>query len=223
MITCIQYVVPGTVITPFYEGVTLRVFKWNGKVYYASNRRLDARESKWGDSKNFYTMYQEAKGPSEDELFDKDCPYSHTMYVFTIVHPDILNATRQHVIDPYIVLIKRKMINIKRPKSQIKPGIWNDVRTDVPLRVVSGGGVYKVFTILENHENFGIRISLYDNDITLLYKWSEKTEVPISLMVVQSRNQDNQDLPGSRNYVFESLPQIVARLIKSQISASDAY
>ena len=51
-------------------------------------------------------------------------------------------------------------------------------------------------------EELGIAVSPFDNDITLLYKWSERTGVPISLIIVQSRNQDNYHLPGSKNYVF---------------------
>ena len=75
----------------------------------------------------------------------------------------------------------------------------------------------------EWQQSLGIRVSPYDNDITLLYKWSEKTEVPISLIVVQPRNSENASIPGSKNYVFESLPQLVSRLLQKSLSASEAY
>lgn len=82
-----------------------------------------------------------------------------------------------------------------------------------------------MFGLSKDHcrsHSLGIQISLYDN-ILLLYKWSEKTDVPISLIVVQSHNQENEHLQGSKNYLFESLPQIIAHLLEEEFSASEAY
>ena len=51
----------------------------------------------------------------------------------------------------------------------------------------------------------------------------DSDSVPISLIVVQSHNQENKHLLGSKNYVFESLPQIIACLLDEELSASAAY
>lgn len=54
----------------------------------------------------------------------------------------------------------------------------------------------------------------YDNDVTLLYKWAEVFQVPVRLIIVRPRTpQDIDIVSGTRTYAFESLPQIVQRLV----------
>lgn len=53
----------------------------------------------------------------------------------------------------------------------------------------------------------------YDNDITRLYKYAERSSLPTELILVRARTEeDPEDAPGTEKYVLESLAEIVARL-----------
>jgi hypothetical protein len=88
-----------------FEGVIIRVIKHGGKVYFMTYKRLYAGKARWASSPTFLDMYTEAKGPTADELFDKDKLYSPFSYIFLVVHPALLTATRQHVTAPYVVYL----------------------------------------------------------------------------------------------------------------------
>jgi hypothetical protein len=65
---------------------------------------------------------------------------------------------------------------------------------------------------------------IYDNDVTLLYKWAEVFQLPISFIIVRPREPgDEQFISGTDKYVYESLQALVARLIENQTSPSEIY
>lgn len=86
------------------EGTMVRIFKWNGKVYCSSHRKVDCSRSRWGTKKTFKTMYDELGGPFED-LFDKEKLYSPHCHFFLIVDPSILIATKQRVGNGYLAYL----------------------------------------------------------------------------------------------------------------------
>lgn len=56
----------------------------------------------------------------------------------------------------------------------------------------------------------------YDNDITRLYKYAEKSKLPIDLIIPRSRTEeDDHILSGTEKYVLESLEELIQRLEKS--------
>lgn len=74
----------------------------------------------------------------------------------------------------------------------------------------------------QNIANF--QASPYDNDVTLLYKWADFFQVPVSFMIIRPRTpQDTGILAGITTYVFESLPLIVQRLIDQGESPASIY
>ena len=62
----------------------------------------------------------------------------------------------------------------------------------------------------------------YDNDVTLLYKWAEVFQVPVQLIIVRPRTQQDINITsGTDTLVFESLPMIVQRLTLEQETPAD--
>jgi len=86
------------------EGTMVRIFKWNGKVFCSSHRKVDCSRSRWGSKKTFKAMYDELSGPFES-LFDSDKEYSPYCHCFLIVDPSILIATKQNVGTGYLVYL----------------------------------------------------------------------------------------------------------------------
>jgi hypothetical protein len=64
----------------------------------------------------------------------------------------------------------------------------------------------------------------YDNDVTLLYKWANIFQVPIRLIIVRTRTpRDIGVINGTENYIFESLPMIVQRLVQEAETPAGMY
>lgn len=69
-----------------------------------------------------------------------------------------------------------------------------------------------------------INVSPYDNDITLLYKWANAFQVPISLMIVRPRESQDVDITsGNKSYVYESLSNIVYRFMNEHRDPGEMY
>ena len=79
------------------EGVLIRVFKWNGKIYHSSHRRFDVSRSRWGDSLPFLTIYKMLGGPEGNELFSEDEMFSPYVHFFLAEHPGLLHVTKNQV------------------------------------------------------------------------------------------------------------------------------
>lgn len=69
-----------------------------------------------------------------------------------------------------------------------------------------------------------VNVLPYDNDVTLLYKWAEVFQVPIQLTVVRPRTDADIDVfTASKNYVFESLPLVVERMVATGNTPADIF
>jgi hypothetical protein len=103
-----QFLTATTVIKPIFEGVVIRVIWWGGRSYHFTHRKIEPVRSRWGSSPSFLTMYEEAGGPTDGELFDTAHPYSTTCYFFLVCHPALLVGTRQRVETPYLLYLARQ-------------------------------------------------------------------------------------------------------------------
>ncbi len=118
-----QYPVAETEVKRLFEGVVFRVIWYKGQSYHISHRKVVPMRSRWGSSPTFLSMYTEAGGPTDDQLFNTSKPYSTTCYNFLIVHPSLLVGTRQDVKVPYVVhLMNFEMDLSSRPSSDIAVG-----------------------------------------------------------------------------------------------------
>ena len=62
----------------------------------------------------------------------------------------------------------------------------------------------------------------YDNDVTLLYKFVGISGLPTNLIISRSRKPGESGF-GSNNLLFESLTDVIARLVKSNHTPADMY
>lgn len=108
-----------------FEGVVIRVLWRKGKLYRITHKRINPQKSRWGSSKSFLTMYDEAGGPTAEQLFDTTKPFSSTSYDFLIVDQSLLVGTRQRVNCPYIVCLAQRTVDVKRPAEEVAPGLAN--------------------------------------------------------------------------------------------------
>lgn len=56
--------------------------------------------------------------------------------------------------------------------------------------------------------------SQFDNNVTLLYKWAVQSGFPLKYIVIRPRLATDTSLTGAENYVFETLPGMISRLMK---------
>ena len=96
------------IIKPKFEGTLLRVFKYDGKVYHSTHRRLNANKSRWGRSATFMEMYTELGGPKDEDLFDPKFSYSPFCHLFLIVHPDVLVVSKISLNPGFLVYLGPK-------------------------------------------------------------------------------------------------------------------
>ena len=111
-----------TEIKRVFEGVVIRVIWHNGKSKHLTHRRIKTERSHWGSSPTFLSMYNDAGGPTDEQLFDTSKQYSSTCYVFLVSHPSLLVGTRQKITKPYIVYLTRYEMDLKRPDNEIARG-----------------------------------------------------------------------------------------------------
>jgi hypothetical protein len=62
-------------------------------------------KSRWGNSDFFPTIFTKGGGPKDVELFDMSKNYSPWCYVFMVVDPKLLVASKQIVKSPYVVFL----------------------------------------------------------------------------------------------------------------------
>ena len=99
-----------TVIKPIYEGVIMRVIYYEGQCYRLTHKKIRPLKSRWGNLPFFTQMYKAAGGPQDHELFDLTKTSSPYCYVFLVVHPKLLMASREQIKDPYVVLLTVKKL-----------------------------------------------------------------------------------------------------------------
>ena len=77
-----------------YDGCLMRVWKHKGRVYHSTHRRLEASNSSWGNSDYFTALYAKYGGPSDNELFDPEKPYSSLCHIFFIVDRNLMMSSK---------------------------------------------------------------------------------------------------------------------------------
>lgn len=75
-------------IKPFFEGIRVRVFYHNGKMYVSNDKKINVDKSKVSNSITFLEMYESLGGPPVEELFNITKKYSPWVYHFTISTPE---------------------------------------------------------------------------------------------------------------------------------------
>lgn len=169
-----------TIIKRVFEGVVFRVILYKGKVLRITHRKITPLRSRWGASPYFITMYTEAGGPTDEQLFDMTKPYSSSCYVFLVVHPSLLVGTRQKVNHPYIVHLVTHQMTLPYLPEEIGEGLsafptnskingWVDepfIHTPQSLSIDDANGYlqfgyYKPFTVSDRRLQTGEALIVY--------------------------------------------------------------
>ena len=87
-------------ITLGEEGTVVRVFKLNGVTYFAGQKKLDVRRSRWGKTKPFLEIFTELVGKQPEDVVEEG-----EVATFILVHPDLLFASKQDIGKGYAVLL----------------------------------------------------------------------------------------------------------------------
>lgn len=67
-------------------------------------------------------------------------------------------------------------------------------------------------------------VSIFDNDVTLLYKWANYYGVPIKQIVVRPRTEADANIQsGSKTWVYEPLNEMIRRLLQQGQSLYNIY
>lgn len=93
-----------------FEGTIIRIFKHAGKIYLSTHRRLNTSKSRWGDSITFEKMYSQLNGPDPKSLFNEESNYSPYCHIFLMVHPDVLNVSRDQIGNGYMIYLGPKQM-----------------------------------------------------------------------------------------------------------------
>lgn len=144
------------------ECVVFRVIRHAGKMHFFTHRRLTPSRSRWGASPFFLEMYREAGGPTEEQLFDLTTPYSSTCYVFAVVHPALLVATRQIVTAPYIVHLASFEMDLKRPAEEVSVGIPTFITSTEITGSVTTSFIHSPLDLTIDEANIYLNYGYYD-------------------------------------------------------------
>lgn len=119
-----------------FEGAIIRIFMFNGKVYFSSHRSLDATNDSWAESPKYEQLYKDLGGPAYSELFDMTKKYSPYCYTFQLCHPSLYISSKIKAKKPFIVYYGAEMMwdpnNCRYPIDQIslvlcKPKCLDDI------------------------------------------------------------------------------------------------
>ena len=92
------------------EGTILRVFRWGGQTIICSHTKFDVSASQWGSSPPFLDIYRALGGPMGDDLFHPETVTSPICHLFSLVHPDLMVASKQDVGVGYLNYIGPKQM-----------------------------------------------------------------------------------------------------------------
>lgn len=119
------------IIKRVFEGVVIRAIWHKSQFYRITHRKINPVRSHWGTPKSFLALYDEANGPTAEQLFDTSKPYSSTCYDFLVSAEPLVVGTRQKITHPYIICLAQRTMDVKRPLDEVAPGRALFTTTDV--------------------------------------------------------------------------------------------
>lgn len=103
-------------ITHGFEPVTVRCFKYHGKVYRTTHKRLSLDTSHWGHSEKFGVMYEKLGGPKDEELFSPKFPDSPFVHILLMIHPSMTYSSNMNIGDGCVMYLdSQKMMEKDTP------------------------------------------------------------------------------------------------------------
>nr|QBK90527.1 MAG: RNA ligase with polynucleotide kinase domain [Pithovirus LCPAC104] len=198
-----------------FDGVFIRIFKYNEKVFVSSYRKFDISRSRWGNSKYFREIYKSLNAPDPDTLFDKNVKNSSYCHIFMIVDPDIIYVTKEKINKGYLVHIDTININNKftneckwiPPKNKITNNLENSkknnlIYTPLKLSIEEVNNHLKYgFYPEANLENTDIRL-FPGESIVLTIKSSNETKI---IKIVSTSYEWRTDIRGGNPNLYNRM------------------
>lgn len=104
------------------DGATIRLWYYNGILFFSTHTRLNAPDSKWGGSLTFRQMYDAAGGPNPSTLFDETKRFSRSAFMIIICHPDLMLVEKRNTKEvPYCILVSETVIPFPKGKEEDCP------------------------------------------------------------------------------------------------------
>jgi hypothetical protein len=179
-------------IKQVFEGVVVRVIWYNNVMYKITHKKIKPLRSRWGKSVRFLDAYNQAKGPTAEQLFDTSKPYSSTCYHFLVVDNSLLVGTRQKMTTPYIVYIEKQQVSLQRPEDEIAEGVPTFPILEKIGGTVTEPGIYKPR-----------QLTLLMANRFLKYGYYQKFEI-----------DDERQLPGESVIIYRKENDLITDVIK---------
>lgn len=96
------------IFRPCFEGALIRVFLFNGMIYTVSHRRFDMSKIRYFKSPLFSDMMKDLKMPTTEMFDTENTKYSPNVYFFLLVHPTLLQTTKENVGDGFVIDLGHK-------------------------------------------------------------------------------------------------------------------
>lgn len=145
-----------------FQGVVLRALWHKGKFFLITLKKLESSRSRWGSSKYFVTIYEEAGGPTADQLFDTSKPFTDTCYDFLVVDATLIVGSRQRVNKPYLVLLAERKYDSQRPADQVAPARRNFMTSKAMEGLVNESFIHDPQSLSLEDANGHLRYGYYD-------------------------------------------------------------
>ena len=107
------------VYQPYYHGPVLRIWKYKGKTYCSTRRRIHTNKSRWGERKVFEKLFIEHFGNNctslEDVgniMFDPSKHTSNVCYAFILCVPKVSVGFRANIGSGFLVFLRSYDLNI---------------------------------------------------------------------------------------------------------------
>lgn len=203
-----------------FEGVVLRVLWHKSHMFIVTHKKIDSSRSRWGTSKFFVTLYQEAGGPTAEQLFDTSKPFSDTCYDFLVVDSALLVGSRQRVNKPYLVLLAERKYDSQRPADQVAPARGNFKTTSTIEGQIDESFIHKPEKLSMEEAYQFLKYGYYDTfepedprmgtgEELIVYEQDEHGDildiVKIRGVASQFRNEMRGDNPNIKNQFYSKL------------------
>lgn len=192
---------------PFFEGCLLRFSKYNGKILISTNMKINAVNSRWGNSKPFYEIYKELNGPDPNTFFDPDFENSNLTHCFTLVHPSLVVASRLSIGNGYIIYSGsvennskeisncEKTSHLPKFKKIMSSILHNGEEKDIipiPEPTTNPSEIYEISTIKNNVLTFLNQILVigYTNEDFVKVKMMDKRIIPGESVILSYIDND---------------------------------
>jgi hypothetical protein len=88
-----------------FDGTLVRVWKYRGKIYISSHKRIHTNKATWGGSPPFKQLYEELGGPTDALFGPTETDTSRLIHTFLMVHPALQIGSHVPLEHPFLLYV----------------------------------------------------------------------------------------------------------------------